>query len=194
MKKDRINIALIGHPDIIYEGISNLLHRQSDRYYLYRIDDIEELDILTVKTEINIAVLNPENIINRVNQLRKFRNSHPAIYFIALVYSLTDNRLLNEFDSAISITDTSDMLRNKIDQSRNNRKNLSRSKLSDRENDILIQLVRGLSNKEIADKLNISIHTVISHRKNISEKTGIKSLPGLTIYAISNKLIPLSET
>jgi DNA-binding NarL/FixJ family response regulator len=63
--------------------------------------------------------------------------------------------------------------------------------LSERETEVLIQLVKGLSHKEIADKLNISIHTVTSHRKNIIEKTGIKSLSGLTIYAITKKIIPL---
>jgi DNA-binding NarL/FixJ family response regulator len=66
--------------------------------------------------------------------------------------------------------------------------------LSEREIEVLSQLVKGLSNKEIADKLNISVHTVISHRKNITEKTGIKSLSGLTIYAITRKIIPLDNS
>ena len=52
-------------------------------------------------------------------------------------------------------------------------------------------LVQGNMNKEIADKLNISVHTVISHRKNITQKTGIKTQSGLTIYALSNKIINL---
>ncbi|MFW5781575.1 MAG: response regulator transcription factor, partial [Bacteroidota bacterium] len=65
--------------------------------------------------------------------------------------------------------------------------------LSERETDVLVQLLKGLSNKEIAEKLHISKHTVISHRKNIVEKTGIKSLPGLTIYAISKKIIPVDS-
>ena len=64
--------------------------------------------------------------------------------------------------------------------------------LSDREKDVLIQVVRGLSNKEIADVLCISTHTVISHRKNIARKLNIHSSAGLTIYAIVNKLIDLN--
>ncbi len=63
--------------------------------------------------------------------------------------------------------------------------------LSDRERDVLIQVVRGLSNKEIADVLCISTHTVISHRKNITRKLNIHSTAGLTIYAIVNKLVPI---
>ena len=61
--------------------------------------------------------------------------------------------------------------------------------LSERELDVLVQIVKGLSNKEIADVLCISTHTVITHRKNITRKLNIHSTAGLTIYAIVNKLI-----
>lgn len=64
--------------------------------------------------------------------------------------------------------------------------------LSDRERDVLIQVVRGLSNKEIADVLCISMHTVVSHRKHITRKLNIHSTAGLTIYAIVNHLIDLN--
>lgn len=56
--------------------------------------------------------------------------------------------------------------------------------LSAREIEVLILVVKGFINKEIADRLNISLTTVISHRKNITEKLGIKSVSGLTIYAV----------
>ncbi len=61
--------------------------------------------------------------------------------------------------------------------------------LTAREKEVLRLVALGHSNKIIADKLFISIHTVISHRKNISEKTGIKSISGLTVFAILNNLI-----
>ncbi len=56
--------------------------------------------------------------------------------------------------------------------------------LSAREIEVLVLVTKGFINKEIADKLNISLTTVISHRKNITEKLGIKSVSGLTIYAV----------
>ena len=65
--------------------------------------------------------------------------------------------------------------------------------LSDRERDVLIQVVRGLSNKEIADVLCISMHTVISHRKHIAAKLNIHSTAGLTVYAIVNKLVDINN-
>jgi len=63
---------------------------------------------------------------------------------------------------------------------------LTEHELSAREIEVLVLITKGLINKEIAEKLNISLTTVISHRKNITEKLGIKSVPGLTIYAVMN--------
>ena len=65
--------------------------------------------------------------------------------------------------------------------------------LSAREIEVLVLITKGLINKEIADKLNISLTTVISHRKNITEKLGIKSVSGLTIYAIMNGYIEADQ-
>lgn len=65
--------------------------------------------------------------------------------------------------------------------------------ISEREKDVIICLVQGMSNKEIADHLFISINTVITHRRNIARKLQIHSLAGLTIYAIVNNLIDISS-
>ena len=61
--------------------------------------------------------------------------------------------------------------------------------LSQREGDVLRLVALGLINKEIADRLNISFNTVLSHRKNITAKLGIKSVPGLSVYAMMNGYI-----
>jgi DNA-binding CsgD family transcriptional regulator len=65
--------------------------------------------------------------------------------------------------------------------------------LTERETEILKLVALGNASKEIADRLNISTHTVITHRKNITEKLGIKSISGLTVYAILNKIIDTNE-
>lgn len=61
--------------------------------------------------------------------------------------------------------------------------------LSLREKEVLKELARGKTNKEIADILSISVNTVITHRKNISAKLGIKSVSGLSLYALMNGVI-----
>ena len=65
--------------------------------------------------------------------------------------------------------------------------------LSAREREIIVCVVKGMTNKQIADALCISTHTVITHRRNIAAKLQIHSAAGLTIYAIVNKLVELSE-
>jgi DNA-binding CsgD family transcriptional regulator len=65
--------------------------------------------------------------------------------------------------------------------------------LSQREKEILVCVAKGMLNKEIADHCNLSIHTVITHRKNITRKTGIKTVAGLTVYALLNNLIDSSS-
>lgn len=65
--------------------------------------------------------------------------------------------------------------------------------LSDRERDVVVSLVQGMSNKEIADHLFISLNTVITHRRNIARKLQIHSVAGLTIYAIVNNLVDIGS-
>lgn len=65
--------------------------------------------------------------------------------------------------------------------------------LSDREKDIIACVTKGMSNKEIADSLYLSVHTVTTHRRNISNKLQIHTTAGLTIYAIANKLVDIGD-
>ena len=73
------------------------------------------------------------------------------------------------------------------------KKNAREEKLSEREKTILRYVALGHTNREIAEKLFISMHTVITHRKNITRKLGIKTVSGLTVYAILNHLIEMND-
>ena len=111
---------------------------------------------------------------------------------------LKDKRdeLMRQFDAIINIFDSQMQIVRKlhaaIEQNQTNPYSDSHD-LSERERDVLILVAKGLSNKEIADRLNISIHTVMSHRKNITHKTGIKSVAGLTVYALLNNLVDQND-
>ena len=194
MDKNRINIALIEPSQIIFEGLSNILMKLKKNFYIYRFDDLEEFKISASKETFNVAIVNPSVIQNRLPDFTKLKNNQPGILWIALVYSFFDEEVLQKFDDTLSVTAPVEQITNKIVQINPPSDKSTHDDLSEREIEVLTQMVKGFANKEIADMLNISIHTVISHRKNITEKTGIKSLSGLTIYAITKKIIPLEYT
>ena len=108
---------------------------------------------------------------------------------------MVENTILNHYDGSISIYDDSESVINKISAllSRPETGEEQAQTLSDREKDIVIGVVKGLTNKEFADSLFLSTHTVITHRRNIAKKLQIHSAAGLTIYAIVNKLVELDE-
>ena len=91
------------------------------------------------------------------------------------------------------ITKQSDVTRNISDMVFKAGTSQNPDALSDREKDVIISLVQGMSNKEIADHLCISVNTVITHRRNIARKLQIHSAAGLTIYAIINSLVDISS-
>jgi DNA-binding CsgD family transcriptional regulator len=159
--------------------------------YLFRFNDLEELKNSASKENYNVALVNPGVVQNRLPDFVKLKNMQTGILWIALLYSFYDEEILQKFDDSISVTASPEQITNKIMQINQASEKTAQDDLSEREIEVLTQMVKGFANKEIADNLNISIHTVISHRKNITEKTGIKSLSGLTIYAISRKIIPL---
>lgn len=102
---------------------------------------------------------------------------------------ITSNFYLNIFNPLELIID---QLQQLFSYENNNNQENNKG-LSARETDVLQLIVKGITNKEIADKLNISLNTVLSHRKNITSKLGIKTVSGLTYYAIMNGLISADE-
>lgn len=106
--------------------------------------------------------------------------------------------LLAKYDAVISVFDSVELIADKLTmlQSKEEEEQQTEDEqeaLSQREKEIVSCVVKGMTNKEIAEQLFLSIHTVITHRKNISKKLQIHSVSGLTIYAIVNKLVELSD-
>ena len=103
-----------------------------------------------------------------------------------------DDEALRQYDNSISIYDAPVTIVKKLRDAIASREEITEPEgpdLSVREKEILVCVAKGMLNKEIADYYNISIHTVITHRKNITRKTGIKTIAGLTVYALLNNLI-----
>lgn len=70
---------------------------------------------------------------------------------------------------------------------------MCKKNLTDREQEVMSLIVQGFINKEIADKLNIGLTTVITHRRNIMDKLGMKSVSALTIYAVMHGYVDIKD-
>ena len=188
-----INVLIVEPSSIIYEGLNRILSGGGLRVRVYRADNFEAIEQYILSKKINVAIVNPLYVQNNEKGFHTLRASYPATNWIALVYAYFDQRLIALFDGSISISDSPESVIQLVKQtaSTESKETTTEEVLSEREIDVLKLLATGLTNKEIADKLNISINTVITHRKNITQKTGIKSVSGLTIYAVVKKLVSL---
>lgn len=127
----------------------------------------------------------------------KAENGKVETKYVALVCSVIDTNSLKEYDEHFSICDDSESIAAKLNQllctEEEEEKVNEQEALSLREKEIITCVVKGMTNKAIADQLYLSIHTVITHRRNIARKLQIHSPAGLTIYAIVNKLVELQD-
>ena len=193
-----IRIAIAETSVIIRGGLTAALKRLPN----VKVQPIELLSIEAlhdcVRTQCpDMLIVNPA--FGDYFDIGKFREETPGkkIRVIALVTSFVDASLLSKYDESISIFDDLERLSKKISGLLNvpsEEEDLeNQDALSQREKEIVICVVKGMTNKEIAEKLFLSIHTVITHRRNISKKLQIHSAAGLTIYAIVNKLVTLND-
>jgi len=139
----------------------------------------------------DIVIMNPSVVAPRV----VLRSACPELQnttLVAVVYSVFDSALLRQFDGVVNIFDSPSAIVAHLRDAAESGNDVARDMgydLSERERDILVAVAQGKTNKEIAEQYNISIHTVISHRKNITRKTGVKTVAGLTVYAFLHNLI-----
>lgn len=145
----------------------------------------------------DIVIINPT--FGGWFDLPAFKSEHGKnnTKYIAVVCSVIDNNVLKEYDENFAICDDIEVISSKINRllhtEEEEEKDNEQEPLSQREKEIITCVVKGMTNKAIADKLYLSIHTVITHRRNIARKLQIHSPAGLTIYAIVNKLVELSD-
>ena len=187
-------IAIADPSVIVLSGLSALLRDLPEYEVVLQSDDMH-----TVMTRLRI--FHPDVLINhppmidysKSRMVRSLFEDLPDLRVVALVSSFFDNQMLRQFQGVVEITDDLQRIKSTLNQvvAQLNAEDsdMDSSVLSDREKDVLICLAKGMKNNEIADSLNISTYTVITHRKNIVRKTGIKSVSALTVYAILNNLL-----
>lgn len=196
MSKKRLHIAILVYSPIIYEGLYTILSQSDVDCIIYKVDVLDDLEELLRDNTIDLLITNPMQLVNREKDIKKIKKNFPDLVLAGINIGVVDHTLLSLFDFSITIFDTVEKIISQIKRSVNNTDNhsaLPSDNLTEREIHVLTKVVHGLSNKEIADSLHISIHTVTTHRKNIASKTGIRSESGLTIYALSKNIISIDN-
>ncbi len=144
---------------------------------------------------VDIFLLNP--LLCGLKPQKAFANRHDKSRFVAISYGTTNEGLLSEYDGILNINYTTKQITELFDKLIGNKEQqalpLESQALTPREREIVVCVVKGMTNKAIAQALFLSTHTVITHRRNITKKLQIHSTSGLTIYAIMNKLVELDE-
>lgn len=191
-------VVIITHSEILASGIKAMLcscgvssafaciHSVAPDRCLATVSDINNRIILIADTG-SIDALTISELRDTCSMLE---------HVIGIYHSALPQTTVTIYDSLMSVYDGIDTLKKLINSSLSNIKSSAKTnsdELTPREKEIVKGVVKGLSNKEIANQLSVSVNTVMTHRRNIASKLQIHSPAGLTIYAIVSKLVSIDE-
>jgi DNA-binding NarL/FixJ family response regulator len=183
----RVTIAIVEPSPIIREGVAAVVSYCPNIRVAGAVDSIADLQTLMRSVEVDVVVV-AVGLARDIDGVAELQ----SVPIIGMQSTIVDGSMLRRFQAVATLYTTDEELHRMIIEAVDMlaEHNFSEShELSERERDVLVLVAKGLTNKEIASELNISPHTVISHRKNIVHKTGIRSVAGLTVYAVLNKFI-----
>lgn len=196
-RADAIYVAVADTSVIVRSGLVAVLKRLPDIVaHPVEIGSTEALRDCMSGHQPDVLIVNPA--FGGWFNVDEFKAAYPqaAVRYVSLISSVTDGNLLKEYDESIALYDDVESVNRKLvglmhigEEGEEGEQDA----LSQREKEIICCVAKGMTNKETAEKLFLSIHTVITHRRNIARKLQIHSPAGLTIYAIVNKLVELSE-
>jgi DNA-binding CsgD family transcriptional regulator len=181
----------------IRKGVASLFNTMENVLIYDELEQAKELDLSSPYhvpdfIVVDMHSVNEKDIVHVDNFVKKFHVDTMAINHGNKIVKLPHCK------ACFELYETEEAIKNKImvcingsEQTGHDVKKFQ--SISEREKNVLQLVAKGNTNKEIADKLFISLHTVITHRKNITKKLGIKTVSGLTVYAILNNIIEFSE-
>lgn len=199
--RETLKIVVAETSLILRTGIVAAIRRAIDSG-VQSIEISEPSEILTKirSYEPDILIINPLFSPGmKVSELRGTKGiSETQMRIVAIIAGAIDKRLLDEYDGIVNLYDTPEQIHQMLDNVMGYDEPEIESadadeQLSQREKEIIREVVKGYTNKEIAGHLNLSVFTVLTHRRNIAKKLQIHSSTALTLYAISNNIISITE-
>ncbi len=193
----KVSFLIVEKSYIIRSGLMQII---SNFYETGVVNELHNVDTLLKKlseVHADVLIINAKLIAAVPELILDIRKRFEQLKLVVFVGTRREADEFPGFDLKISIDEPKYLIVEKIQSLINEIKpkkdnNLSEN-LSEREKDVVKQIALGKTNKEIGEALFISPHTVITHRKNITGKLGIKTVSGLTVYAILNNLIKIED-
>ncbi len=186
-----IKVAIGESSYIIRKGIIQLLNEFNEIDLITEYSDAFEFEKKIHETSPDLVIVNP-SFYNGLNLPAENANKNLLILhlFNSILPASAPKSHLSVFENKADLIEKLSVAIKALKPSSNSEKD---NELTPREKLVLKQVALGKTNKEIGDKLFISTHTVISHRKNITRKLDIKTVSGLTVYAILNQLLSIED-
>ncbi|MGC9374533.1 MAG: response regulator transcription factor [Bacteroidales bacterium] len=182
---------------LVRKGLAAVISKIPSTRIIHSIDSEDEAIKILENTDTDFIIINPD--IFQYSKMEDVLKHVCKTRIIALSGNTPQGSTNTPFAETIYYNDTQSNILKKINhliskKQATQKKKKKQEEISSREASIVKYIALGYTNKEIADKLFISTHTVVTHRKNITRKLGIKTVPGLTIYAIIHNIINIEET
>lgn len=190
-------VIVVSNAFLISAGIENLMLELKSMLVDHVYNGSEKKlceKIISKKPE--FVIIDPSSVSEKLIPLLRELDEESDIQTIGIVSSNTNQNIISRFTHTLNINGNKfQLIENvqKIVGKKESNKIENEQAISKRETEILRHLAFGLTNQEIADKLFLSIHTVMTHRKKITRKLGIKTVSGLTVYALINNLVDIRE-
>ena len=182
---------------VIRTGLIKIINGFPETSVIKEIADVRKLMKIMNNNKPDILIINSKLLDDAHEDIREMFSEKVNTKFVIFVGTKRGNEHFEYFDEKISVDDNKEEIIKKLQTiitSKLPEKHKADSvELSEREKDVVKQIALGKTNKEIADLLFISVHTVITHRKNITRKLDIKTVSGITVYAILNNIIDIDE-
>lgn len=187
-----LNIALMLPSAVMSAGLAAIIRRVPD--LAGSVIEISESNYVEELARVRPAILIVDPVNTAVDfEMLKSASSSP-LKLIALLVQQMPKSSMRWFDDSFSVYDSLETIvatikRNTVVNTADERG----KEVSPREKEVIVGIVKGLSYKEIASEMNVSVNTVMTHRRNIAAKLHIHTPAGLTIYAIVSNLIRLED-
>jgi DNA-binding CsgD family transcriptional regulator len=178
-------------------GLSGIIYQTRFSIIIREVSDPEKFRPSLLRDSFDLLITSKSFLKSCNADLMKVLHDKRMYYRLVIINDMPDTELNLHSDDQIEYNDTEKAIYNKLEnmlQKVSTPRNIVHNEdISQREKEVLKLVALGMTNKEIAEKLFISTHTVMTHRKNITSKLGIRTIAGLTVYAVINKMISPEE-